>query len=153
MASVRTYIDSNVLIYALRGDEDLSARARAFLFDPLREYVSSDYVRVELLPKCVYHQNEEERLFYEEFFTSSAVWVPSSDDLLALAIEEGGRTGISGMDAVHVACAIVANASELITAEKSTKPMFRSVSVKVISIRPDGDPDDASATGTQSGTT
>lgn len=133
---IKTYIDTGVLIRALRGDKVASEIAFSFLHDPLREYITSDYVKVELLPKCFYHKNEEERLFYEDFFKSSKTHIPSNDDLLALAIDEGGRTGISGMDAIHVACAVVAQADELITAEKTTKPIHRANGVKVISINP-----------------
>jgi predicted nucleic acid-binding protein len=133
--TVRTYIDSCVLISALRGEKTISDAALSFLYDPLREYVTSDYVKIELLPKATFHQNEDEKNFYEEFFNSSAAHVPSSDELLALAIDEGCKTGMSGLDAIHVACAVVGGAEELITAEKTTKPIHRANGVKVISIR------------------
>jgi hypothetical protein len=61
---------------------------------------------------------------------------PSGDELLAFAIDEGGRTGISGIDAIHVACAIVAEAEELITAERITKPIPGADGGKVTSVRP-----------------
>jgi predicted nucleic acid-binding protein len=134
--AVRTYIDVGVLIAALRGEKNLAATALSFLYDPLREYVTSDYAKIELLPKCTFHRNEDEKQFYEDFFDSSEIHVPSSDELLALAIDEGGKTGISGIDAIHVACAVVAQAEELITAERSTKPMHRANGVKIISINP-----------------
>ncbi|MDE5119367.1 MAG: hypothetical protein O4965_04050 [Trichodesmium sp. St19_bin1] len=38
------------------------------------------------------------------------------------------------MDALHVAAAISVNADELITTEKSSKPMHRVTQIKVISI-------------------
>lgn len=134
--AVRTYIDSGVLISALRGEEEISTVAISFLNDPLREYVTSDYVKIELLPKCIFHKNLEEQQFYEEFFNSSTTHVPNSDALLELAIEEGGKTGISGIDAIHVACAIVAEAQELITAERASKSIHRANGIRVISINP-----------------
>ena len=134
--AVRTYIDSGVLISAIRGEENIAKTALSFLQDPLREYVTSDYVKIELLPKATFHKNDEEREFYEEFFKSSSIRVPSSDELLTLALDEGGKTGISGIDAIHVACAMVAGAAELITAEKPDKPIHRANGVKVISINP-----------------
>jgi predicted nucleic acid-binding protein len=132
----RTYIDVGVLIAALRGPDSIANRALAFLNDPLRDYITSDYVKIELLPKCRFHKNKDEEEFYEEFFERSAVHVPSSDELLAFAIDEGSKTGISGIDAIHVACAVVGEAIELITAEKSTKPIHRANGIKVISINP-----------------
>jgi len=125
-----------VLISALRGETRIASAAQGFLYDSLREYVTSDYVKVELLPKCVFHKNEEEREFYESFFNSTSLRVPSSDDLLAFAIEEGTKTGISGLDAIHIACALVAGAEELITSERSTKLIHRANGIKVISINP-----------------
>ena len=124
------------MIAAVRGEKAIADLALSYLFDPLREYVTSDYLKVELLPKCTYYRYHDERAFYQEFFKSSAIHVPSSDDLLALAIEEGGKTGISGIDAIHVACALVAEAVELITAEKIRKPIHRAPGLAVISINP-----------------
>lgn len=131
-----TYIDSGVLISALRGPQVIADRALSFLNDPLRDYVTSDYVKIELLPKCRFFKNKDEEQFYEEFFDRSSIHVPSSDDLLSFAIDEGGKTGISGMDALHVACAVIAQAKELITAERSTKPIHRANGVTVVSVNP-----------------
>ena len=132
--AVRTYIDSGVLISVVRGDAKIAATALSFLYDPLREYVSSDYVKVEVLPKSIFHNHDDERRFYEDFFRSTKIYVPNSNDLLSFAIEQGAKTGISGIDAIHVACAIIAQATELITSEKVTKPIHRANGIKVISI-------------------
>ncbi len=141
--AVKTYIDSGVLISAVRGTNEqwahgtkVSDVALSYLFDPLREYVTSDYVKVEVLPKCIFHGFSKERQFYEDFFRRSSTRVPCSDELLEFAIEEGGKTGISGMDAIHVAAAIVASAEELITGERPEKIINQAKGVKVISIRP-----------------
>jgi predicted nucleic acid-binding protein len=132
----RTYVDTGVLIAALRGSPETAERALAYLDDPLRDYVISDYVRIELLPKCRYHKSSEEESFYNEFFSRSKIFVPSSDELLAFAIDQGSHTGISGMDAIHIACALVSQANEFITAERSTKPIHRATGVKVITVNP-----------------
>jgi predicted nucleic acid-binding protein len=134
--AVRTYIDSGVLIAAFKGDAKSSAAALSFLNDPLREYITSDYVKIELLPKSVYHKNQAEQDFYETYFKRTSMRVPSSDALLIFAIEEGGKTGILGIDAIHVACAVVAQAADFVTVEKSQKPIHRANGVNVISINP-----------------
>ena len=134
--AVRTYIDSGVLISVVRGDAKVAASALSFLYDPLREYVTSDYVKVEVLPKAIFHNESDELQSYEDFFKSCQISVPSSDDLLAFAIEHGSQTGISGMDAIHVACAVVAQAQEFITSEKPTKPIHRANGIRIISINP-----------------
>jgi hypothetical protein len=43
--------------------------------------------------------------------------------------------GIAAMDAIHVAHAATAGVDEFISAEKSTKPMFRVQAIAVRSIR------------------
>jgi len=53
------------------------------------------------------------------------------------AMEHGCATGISGIDALHIACAVFAGAEEFITTEKATQPIHRTKLIKVISIRPE----------------
>jgi hypothetical protein len=114
---------------------DSADLAMSYLYDPLREYITSDCVRLELLPKSTYNQRPEETEFYNRFFSSS-LRVPLSEGVIELAMEEGCRTGIAGMDALHIACAVSADAEEFITTEKTTKPMYRTNLIKVICINP-----------------
>lgn len=133
---VLTYIDTGVLIWAFREDGAASDLASSFLFDPLREYVTSHYLLLDLLPHCEFCGRSEEAEFYRAFFHSARHRVPSSDALIAYALQEGCKTGISGIDAVHVACAAIAGAEELITTEGLTKPMHRTSLLKIITINP-----------------
>ena len=80
--------------------------------------------------------NRAESEFYQDLFNRATARVPSSDALMKAAIDEGSRTGISGLDAVHVACAVAGEAAELITSEKSTKPIHRTSAVTLVSINP-----------------
>jgi PIN domain len=134
--AVLTYIDTGVLIWAARGAGVSSELALSFLNDPLREYVTSDYLLLELLPHCEYCGRTEESEFYRAFFDSATHRMPSSDALIEYALQEACKTGITGMDALHVACAALAGATEFITTEKSTKPMHRTTLLRVISINP-----------------
>ena len=59
----RTYIDSGVLIAAIRGIDPIAQKAIAIIDDPEREYVSSMFVKLEVLPKSVYHKQEIEQEF------------------------------------------------------------------------------------------
>ena len=43
-----------------------------------REFVCSDYVRLEVIPKPTYEKLNAEVQFYEDFFASVAVWLPFS---------------------------------------------------------------------------
>ena len=70
---------------------------------------------------------------YEAFFASVSRWVPSSPELSDRALVLGGEHGLGAMDALHVAAA-EAEAAELVTREKPTKPLFRVTSIAVTSI-------------------
>jgi len=129
-----TYIDSGVLIFAAQGTTDAAALALPFLVDPSREYVTSDYVRLEVLPKAIFHNREAEVAFYDAFFSTTTRSIPTSEALLKYALDEACKTGIQGLDAVHIACAVFAGADELITSEKTNKPIHRTRLVRTVSI-------------------
>lgn len=133
---VLTYIDTGVLILAYRGVATLSTIALSFLYDPLREYVISDYLGLELFPNSTYNRKADETQFYEEFLANANHYVPTSSTLLAFALEEGCKIGVSGIDAIHIACAVSAGAAEFITTEKRTKPMHRTTLIRVVCINP-----------------
>jgi predicted nucleic acid-binding protein len=131
-----TYIDSGVLIFAARGNSETAALALPFLGDPSREYVTSDYVRLEVLPKATFHKQTVEVAFYNLFFATAARSIPTSEPLLKYALDEACKTGIHGLDAVHIACAVFAGADEFITSERPEKPIHRTKLVRVVSIFP-----------------
>ena len=106
------------------------------LGDPNRIFVTSDFIRLEVLPKANYQCNYEEAEFYETFFQGAYRTVPSSKRLFLRANEEACRLGLAAMDALHVAAAKIGRATELITTEKATKPIFRATGIAVVTIQP-----------------
>ena len=133
---VRTFIDSGILIQAARGTDVLSSRAIAVLDDPDRVFVTSDFVRLEVIPKPAFHGKKTEVEFYEEFFRNVVRTVRSSRTLVIEAEAEAVTSGLSAVDALHIAAAKRAGCEEFITTESSTKPMFRVSGIKVISVLP-----------------
>lgn len=69
MNKKKTYIDAGVLIAAVRGRDDVATRAMQVLDDPDREFVSSPFLRLEVLPKAVYGKRQAEVEFYETLIT------------------------------------------------------------------------------------
>lgn len=132
----RTYVDSGVLIAAAIGAPAVSAAGWEILDDPERKFVSSDFVRLEVSPKAIYHRQEAEAAFYTAFFESVSIWVPVSPSLTVLAYDLACRFGLSALDALHVAAARVSDCDELVTAEKPGKPIHRVEGVRVVSIHP-----------------
>lgn len=130
-----TFIDSGVLITAATGTGEFLEKAMEVLDDPDRTFVSSDYVRLEVLPKAVFHGNDEEAEYYRAFFESVSRWTQSSPDLARRALDLACQFGLGARDALHVAAAECEGAEELVTSEKQTKPLFRVTSMQVTSIR------------------
>lgn len=125
-----------MLIFAAHATNPTSALALPFVTDPNREFVTSDYIKLEVLPKAIFHKQTLEVEFYEKFFAMNTICIPPSPALMAVGMAEASKTGMSGIDALHVAAARAAGADELVTNEKNTKPMHRTTLVKVVSIFP-----------------
>jgi len=68
----RTFIDAGVLIAAARGDDVPSIIALNILDDPSREFASSPFIKLEVLPKAVYNRKKDEVEF--RIISSSEKW-------------------------------------------------------------------------------
>ena len=135
MPRVRTFVDSGVLISAFQAAGDLSQRALAVLADPNRDFVSSDFVRLEVLPKAICYGRTDERKFYEAFFSRVTRVISASRALVAEAQVEAESWGLSAMDALYIAAARRGKCAELITTESPTKPLFRVPALRIVSLR------------------
>jgi hypothetical protein len=69
-----TFVDAGVLIAAARGRPEVSAQAMAILDDPDRSFASSEFVRLEVLPKALFNKKSNEAEFYNEFFQAVSHW-------------------------------------------------------------------------------
>ncbi len=130
---ILTYLDTGVFIAASVGTDPLSSSAFSYLQDPNRFLLTSDYVELELLTMPVYFRNERQLRFYKSALALTTR-VPNSDALVKLALDESKKIGCAAIDALHLAAAALAKADDFITSEKPTKPMFRTMLVKVISL-------------------
>jgi len=130
----RTYLDSGVLLAAFAAQGAVGTKALEVLDDPDRQLVVSDAVKLELLPKPIYEKRKEEVEFYHAVFGQAEClsWC-----LATLQNSQGLAElhGIAAIDAIHVATALDAGVDELVTTEKSTKPMFRVTELRMKSIR------------------
>ena len=111
-----TFVDSGVLIAASRGVGELGRRALAILDDPARTFASSVFIRLEVLPKPLFQKRRDEVDFYRSFFAGVSRWAEPINSLARRAYTEGVKNGLSAIDALHVAAAIIVGADELVTA-------------------------------------
>lgn len=132
----RTFIDAGVLIAAARGQGEVAHAAMTVLDDPDREFASSTFVKLEVLPKPVYNRRQSEVDFYETFFAGVTVWADPTPALVDEAFREACLSGLSTVDALHIAAAASVGADEFVTSERTEKPIHRTKRVRVTSIVP-----------------
>jgi predicted nucleic acid-binding protein len=133
---IRTYVDAGILIATVRGDAESAKRALEVLDDPKREFASSVFLKLEVLPKAVWYRNTVEVQSYETFFASVEHWAEVSEDLAVEAYQIAAAAGLAALDALHVAAAIAVGAEELVTTEGAEKPIHRVQGIAVVSIHP-----------------
>lgn len=107
---------------------------RAVLTDANRQFISSDLVRLEVLPKPTYFKRAAEVAFYQAFFAIVQDWVALTPALIQRALQRGSDFGLGAVDTLHVAAAELAQADELVTSERLTSPICRVTSVRVVSL-------------------
>ena len=131
---ILTFIDAGVLIAAARGIGSAASKAGAILDDPERSFASSSFVRLEVLPKAIFHKKSREVAFYEAFFEKVESWARLDEDLTLRAIALASRFGLSALDALHLTAALHVGADEVITSEGPNRPIhrFNSLGVKTI---------------------
>jgi len=112
----------------------LPVRAHTILDDPERVFVTSDYIRMEVLPKALYYRQSQEVLLYERFFSRAVQIVPSSTSLMRQAYHRGVYLGLAALDAFHIAAAKFSASEELITSERPTTPLFRVTGIVIKTI-------------------
>lgn len=130
----RTYLDSGVLIAVARASDEMTTKALLILDDPEREFVSSAFVKLEVLSKAIYHKQASEVEVYQCFFESCSLWANDLTNIVQLAQDLAAKYGLGALDALHVASAISVQADEFITTEKLTKLLHRVTEIQVISI-------------------
>lgn len=125
MPKKRTYLDTGVLLAAFAGKEKISQAAFAVLDDPDREFVITDFLKLELLPKPTFFKKTEEVDFYNDFFSIALETLETTPAKTAAALGLACEYGLSAIDAIHLQTAIEANIFEFVTTEKITKAFFR----------------------------
>lgn len=120
----RSFLDAGILIAAVRGREEEAALALAILEDPERSFITSVFLRMEVLPKAIYHQRPAEAALYERYF-AKAQFTPVTEALVVQAYTEACTFGLAALDALHLTFAKAGGAEEVITTENPTQPLFR----------------------------
>lgn len=126
---ILTYADSNILIYAVsQKNFNLRLKALSILGDKRREYLASEFLRLETLPYSVNAGRPKEIAFLQSFFNRHvSQWVEDERVLFPTASRLIERYNIQLMDALHLAAAMEYDA-DFVTGEKPTKPFHQAYS-------------------------
>jgi predicted nucleic acid-binding protein len=135
MSRIRTFTDAGALIAAGRGNEQVTLQALAILDDPDREFISSIFLEMEVVPKALYHQRSAEVEAYSAHFARVVQRVEFTTELVVEAYSLAVRYGLASLDALHIAAALSAGAEEFVTTEKPGKPLYRVPGLTIVSLR------------------
>jgi predicted nucleic acid-binding protein len=133
---IRTFLDTNVLLAAHRGEPAVRAPSLAILNQHDRSFIASPFLYLETMPKAVYHQNKLEIEFYRAYFDNVRIWINDVESIVRIARDESEQYGLAAMDALQVAAAYLAEADVLYTLEHSQKPIHRTSLVRVVFLTP-----------------
>jgi hypothetical protein len=132
--AIITYLDANCLIAVADAEDQRAEKVFELLDDPQRVFVYSSFTVLETLSLAIHYKNRVREQFFRFYINRCAHFSNNLPAIMDEARRQAERYGIVGIDACHIAAAIVGLANEFYTFEKPTKPMFRTKDVKVISL-------------------
>ncbi len=97
MSRKKTYLDSGVLITAFQGIQPISIRANQILNDENREFASSRFVQLEVLPKAIFNKQQDETEFYETFFSAVIHWATDLEQIIQKAHQIACTHGLANL--------------------------------------------------------
>ena len=103
--------------------------------DSDRQFFTAQTVRLELLPKALYHHQAVESALYQTYFAKTEKEETLSVGLGEEAFSLAKKYGLAAMDSLNIAAALRLGAEEFITTELPSKPSFRVRGIKVVSLR------------------
>lgn len=131
---IKTFIDSGVLIFAARGEGELAEKALSILEDSDREFASSIFIQLEILPKAIYNKKINEIKFYKIYFNAVSYWAKDLEKIIEVALKESSEYGTGAMDSLHIASAKLRQVDQFVTNEKPNKSIHRSQGINIISL-------------------
>jgi predicted nucleic acid-binding protein len=131
---MKTFLDSGVLLTAWKGKESDAQAAQRVMDDDQRDFVTSQMVKLELLPKPAYFKHSVEEEFYNLHFEQTSAEATLSREIADSAMKLARKHGLAAADALNIASAIHLEAEEFVTAELLGKPLFRVTEIRVVQL-------------------
>jgi predicted nucleic acid-binding protein len=124
-----TFLDANVLISAVAGRDPHRSRALHVLENPARVFYYSPLLRLEVMLKPAFLQDEATLDIYRYFFKTATIF-GDLNRIFEIGSKEALRYGIPVMDAMHLAAAHLTK-SVFVTNERPDKPLYRTRLVEI----------------------
>ena len=139
MARRRIYLDTGILILASRATDqgvhgELTRRALDELNQDEVDFLYSRIVELETLPQPTVHKYSNQIGFLKDYFRNAELVICDAT-AQNLALQEACKgVGLRAADALHVACAVIGKADELVTAEKPSETLPKATALPVRTI-------------------
>jgi hypothetical protein len=108
----------------------INSKALALITDPNREFVASDVLILETLPKPKFHKQTASIDFLEKYFSDCVRHIKMKQKLAIVAFDEACKHGIGGIDALHLASAKEAGAASVHYKRKENKSNIQNETCK-----------------------
>ncbi|MGH9846627.1 MAG: PIN domain-containing protein [Blastocatellia bacterium] len=132
--AIITYLDANCLIAIADAEPQRRGKVLALLGDSRRSFIYSPFTTLETLSLAIHYRKPVREQIFRRYLNRCAYISDNLTEILNEAHRQSEKYGIVGIDACHIAAAIVGLADEVYTFEKATKPMFRTKDVRVFSL-------------------
>lgn len=132
--AIVTYLDTNCLIALADFEPVRRGKVLAILNDVQRLFIYSQFITLETLSLAIHYRKPIRERVFRQCFNHCNFMSNNLPEILNEAHRQSEKYGIVGIDACHIAAAVVGLANEFYTFEKLTKPMFRTKEIKVISL-------------------
>jgi len=135
MSKIKTFVDANMLMAAFQGTDELCQKAMQILDDPDRDFIVTDYLKLEIIPQPTFHRRNEELYFMQTFLSSASLYLKPTSLVTDQAVTLACKYSLGAMDALHAGAALVSKADSLVTLEKPEKPLCQVKEIRVVSLR------------------
>lgn len=135
MSLIKTYLDTGIYIIPLRNKNPLAtARALQLINSPHRARVTSDVLRLELLPNSLRRHDLKQINQINGWINQAPEFIRLDDTIINLAIAEQAavKDTLGIADLLHITIAKQAGCADFITTELPGSPLYQFAGINIV---------------------
>src|SRR5262245_30441281 len=113
-----TYLDTSCLIALADAEPQRQDRVVDLLEEQQRSFIYSPFTTLETLSLAIHYRKPARVRIFRQYFNQCAFISDNLAEIMQEARRQTEKYGIVGIDACHIAAAVVASADEFYTFEK-----------------------------------